>query len=183
MKKTALVILAFSLVAMAAMSEDFDVNSWDSHFKAGDTSLGIGAGLGLGSWFSVAVYPEFEQVISDFKIGDTMPLAIGVAAKGMASIYIGGYSGIVVGGGAFVPIHLGLKGLDLDFMQNLDFYVAPGIAISFDTGALGWTNPLGIGFGEYTGINYFVDDNTAVYLEEMYWGYYWGGSVGLRLKL
>lgn len=183
MKRLAIVLLLVIAAGSLATAQEFTTGSWDSYFKAGDTSVSLGAGVGLGSYFSLAAYPGFEQTVYDTKIADTVPIGIGVAAKGMVNLYIGGYSGIVVGAGVFVPFHFSLKGLDLAVLNMLDFYVAPGLAISFDTGDLGWTNPLDIGFGEYVGVNYFLSDSMAVFLEQVYWSTYYGGTVGVVLKL
>lgn len=181
MKRAIVLVLVGFFAAGLATAQS--ASSWDSHFKGGDTSVSIGVGFGAYTgWLSIAAYPGFEQTITDFKIGDTVPLSIGAAAKGMVNLYVGGASGIVVGAGAFVPFHLGLKGLGLDFLDNLDFYVAPGIALSFDTGDLGWTNPLSFGFTEYAGVAYFLNEGMAVYAEEVYWDYYTGATVGLILK-
>lgn len=183
MKRFVAVVFVVLCVGGLLGAQELAPGSWDSHFKGGDTSLSVGAGFGAYiGWLSIAVYPGFEQTITDLKIADTVPVSIGAAVKGMVNLYVGGIDGLAIGVGGFVPFHFGLKNLGLDFLDNLDFYVAPGIGISFDTGDLGWTNPVEFGFAEYSGVNYFLSEGTAVFVEQVYWDYYAGATVGVVLK-
>jgi len=180
MKRVLLAVVVILAIGGIVSAQDLNVNSWDSWFKAGDTSVSLGVGLGSGySYLAVGAYPGFEQTVFDTKVGDVWPVSIGVAVKGMVNLYVGGYSGIALGAGAFVPFHFGLKNLGLPIFEQMDFYVAPGVAITFDLGDL---NPNLIGFGDYAGFNYFLSDSMAVYVEQVYWGSYVGGTVGVVLK-
>ncbi len=177
-------IVAILLVLACGFLPAQDVTAgWDSYFKAGDTALSVGVGVGVWTVVSIAVYPGFEQVIVDFKIADVVPLGIGVAARGVVNPYAGsGYAGVNIGAGLFVPFHFSLKGLDISLLNRLDIYTAPGIAINIDLGNFWGTNSTRFGFVSYAGFNYFLSDSLAVFIEGNYWNYYSGGSVGVLLK-
>lgn len=183
MRRFVVLVAIAATIGGFAFADDLDTKNWDSYFKNGDTSASLGVGVGLGSTFSLVAYPGFEMDVFDTKVGDVFPMAVGVAAKGMIGLHMGNYNALVIGAGAFVPFHFSLKGLNVDILNRLDFYVAPGVALSFALGDVGWHSSVQLGFGDYAGINYFVSDEMAVYVEQVYWGYYWGGSVGVTLKL
>ena len=172
------------LAAGSIAAEDITAN-WSSYFQAGDTSVSLGVGFGAAPLVSsVAAYPGFEQTIMDFKIAETVPLSVGVAAKGVANIYGGsGYAGINIGAGLFVPFHFSLRGLDIPFFNRLDIYLAPGIGMNFDLGNYWLSNPMRFGFVSYDGFNYFVNDSFAIFVEGTYWDYYGGAAIGVLLKL
>ena len=184
MKRVLVVLLLVAVGAGLAAEDEVSVRNWSGHFESGDTALSLGVGVGLGgNTLSLAAYPGFEQVFADFKIADTVPMSIGAGARGLASLYIGGINGIAVGAGVFVPFHFGLDGLGLGFIDQLDFYLAPGVGVSLAIGDLGWTDPLRIRFAQYAGINFFLSESMAVFVEEVYWGYYTGATLGVLLKL
>ncbi|HUZ17044.1 MAG TPA: hypothetical protein VMV68_01580, partial [Spirochaetia bacterium] len=54
-----------------------------SYYKPGNVALGVDVGFGnYYSSLSVSGYPSFELFLAKFRIGDYLPLDIGVAVKG-----------------------------------------------------------------------------------------------------
>ena len=139
MKKGKMLVAAMILVlAVPAISfADSDRVVWDSYFQPGNLALSVGVGFGYWGAASIAVYPGAELILAGVKIADVVPLQFGVAAKGLVNPYTGlGYSGIVLGGGAFGTVHLSFKGLDLPFtyLDRLDIYLGLGLVLNYDTG-------------------------------------------------
>jgi len=173
--------LAVAIVALALPAAAFaQVENWEGHFEAKNVALSAGVGASYRSGdLGVAGYPGAEFIVAKWKSGDVVPLSFGIAARGLL-----GFStsrGLVYGGGAFGTFHLGLKGLDIpEVLQNLDFYVGVGVAFTWSSY---YATGYGLGINSYGGLNYFLSDKLAVQLEESYWGYYAGTTVGLLLKL
>jgi len=187
MKKEVMALVFVSGLCLVPASVFAQEVNWDGLYHKGDFSFEIGVGFGShgGSYgYSLAGLPGAEWTVADWKIGEVVPLAMGVSAKGFVE-YAPGY-GPGIGGGGFVAFHMGFKGLDApEFFQNLDIYVAIGggaVFVSWDTTPFGLVLPT-----SYSGVAYFFKENLAVYLEYMYWnGWqvsgYNGGIIGLRWK-
>ncbi len=184
MKKKMLIAVFILSLAIPALSFSAPATV-DAYLQPGNLTLSVGVGFGYYWGFNIAVYPGVEFILAQIKIGDVFPLQFGVGARGLVNPYFGpGYSGLTLGAGAFGTVHLPLKGLDLpyDFLDPFDLYIALGLALYFDMNDYwGYTSP--IGFATFSGFNYFLSDNFAVYLEGGYFGYYGGGVVGILLKL
>jgi hypothetical protein len=179
MKKLALgLILGVLLLAIPAATFAQGTD-WYGHFEKGDFSVGAGVGLGFGGWgYGLSIFPGAEYTIADWRIGDTVPLALGVSARGL--IGFSSYYGTVFGVGPFVAVHVGFRGLDIpEFFQKFDVYTALGLAVTFG-GNTGLYSPFGL--NSYGGFNYFLKENLALYLEGSYWGYYGGTTLGVLYK-
>ena len=180
MKKLALgLILGVLMLAVPAATFAQGVD-WYGHFEKGDFSVGAGLGLGFGGWgYGLSIFPGAEYTVADWRIGDTVPLALGVSARGL--IGFSNYYGTVFGIGPFVTLHLGFRDAEFfpEFLQKLDLYTALGLAVTFG-GNTALYNPVGL--NQYFGLNYFVNDKLALYLEENYWGYYVGTTLGVLFK-
>jgi hypothetical protein len=181
MKRIALGVALVALLLVPGALFAQNVN-WDGWWHKGDMAANAGVGFAGGGWgWGFAVYPGFEFEVADWKIADTVPLSLGVSARGM--IGISDYYGTAFGAGPFVAAHMGFKGLDIpEFFQKLDLYVALGLAVSFG-GDLDFYGVSPVGFASYDGISYFVNDKVAIYLEGNYWGYYGGATLGVLFKL
>jgi hypothetical protein len=177
MKRLALV-LALAVLLLAIPGAAFAQKSWDGLVHQGDFAAYVGIGFGYG--FSVV--PGVEWAFADFKIGDTVPLALGLAGKGIINFYPGAWTSY--GLGALATAHLGLKGLDIpDFLQNLDFYISLGIGLSWftwDSGYIALFDNPHFGFATADGVAYYINDKWAVYLEGNYMGYVAGAVIGAR---
>jgi len=177
MKRLALV-LALAVLLLAIPGAAFAQKGWDGLVHQGDFAAYVGVGFGWG--FTIA--PGVEWAFADVKIGDSVPLAFGLAGKGMINFYPNFFTSYGVG--ALVTAHLGLKGLDIpEFLQNLDFYIGAGIGLSWFNYDAGSTLDFGafhVGFATADGVAYYINDKWAVYLEGTYWGYSGGGAIGVR---
>lgn len=177
--------LAFALVVavlLLAVGGTVFAQNWDGYFKPGNVSLSVGVGLGFGWGFGFGVYPGVEFTVAEWKVGGVVPLAFGVAAKGLVDYWP--LWGFDVGAGGFGTVHLGFKGLDIPpFLQRFDIYTAIGLAVSYSAYTGWWTSPLHFGLATYGGTNYFLNDKLALFLEGVYWWYYGSTTVGVLLKL
>lgn len=181
MKKIMLsvVLLLFVLaVPTTVFGQDVD---WNGYFEKGDLSAGAGLGIGYGYWgIGLSVFPGAEWTFADIKIAETIPLAFGVSARGLISL--SSWYGAVFGVGPFITAHIGFNGLDIpEFLQKIDFYSAIGLAVTFG-GNLAYYDVSTLGIASYGGVNYFLKDNLALVLEQMYWSYYSNTTVGVLLK-
>jgi hypothetical protein len=161
--------------------------AWDGQLHQGDLSLELGFGFGAhgeGFGYGIAAVPGAEWIFADWKIGDRLPLAVGVGAKGAVE-YIPA-TGLGFGADALASVHLGFKGLEVaEFLQGFDVYTALGAGIVYVGEA---DVPFGLVFPAlYAGAAWYFRENLALYLEGVYrngWkavGY--GGAVfGFRLK-
>ena len=177
MKKLGLLLAAVVLL-LAIPGAAFAQSNWDGLVHKGDFAAYVGVGFGWG--FTIA--PGVEWAFADVKVGNTVPLAFGLAGKGMINFYPDYFT--AYGVGALATVHLGLKGLDIpEFLQNLDFYIGLGLGISFFNYNAGSTLDYGdvqFGFATADGVAYYFNDKWAVYLEGTYWGYSGGGAIGVR---
>jgi hypothetical protein len=175
MKRLALLI-AVVLLALAIPGAVFAQSKWDGIVHKGDFAAQIGVGFGWG--FTVA--PGVEWAFADVKAGP-IPLAFGLAGKGMINFYPEYFT--AYGVGALATVHCGLKGLDIPaFLQNLDFYIGLGLGISFFNYVSTFYDYGNVQFGFATadGMAYYFNDKWAVYVEGTYWGYSGGGAIGIR---
>jgi hypothetical protein len=171
MKRLALV-LALAVLLLAIPGAAFAQKSWDGLVHKGDFAAYVGIGYGWG----FTIVPGVEWAFADVKVGGTVPLAFGLAGKGMINFYPGFWTSYGVG--ALVTAHLGLKGLDIpEFFQNLDFYIGAGVGFSFFSESVIYN---AVGFATTDGVAYYINDKWAVYLEGTYWGYSFGGTIGAR---
>ena len=186
MKKAVLALIVVAGLCLVPASVFAQEVNWDGLYHKGDFSLELGVGFGYhgGSYgYGLAVLPGAEWTVADWKIGDVVPLAFGVTAKGFVEFVPG--EGLGLGGGGFATFHMGFKGLDIpEFFQKIDWYAGLGAGVLFAP----WDDPtFGFAFPSYSGFSYLIKDNLAVYLEGIY-GYaggvsgYGGGVVGLRLR-
>ena len=186
MKKAVLALIVVAGLCLVPASVFAQEVNWDGLYHKGDFSLELGVGFGYhgGSYgYGLAVLPGAEWTVADWKIGDVVPLAFGVTAKGFVEFVPG--EGLGLGGGGVATFHMGFKGLDIpEFFQKIDWYAGLGAGVLFAP----WDDPtFGFAFPSYSGFSYLIKDNLAVYLEGIYW-YAWGvsgyggGVVGLRLR-
>ena len=181
-RRTRLTALAIATTALTApLSLSAQDLQWDGHFHGGDFSIAAGVGATFGLANGLAVYPSIEWTIADINPG--VPLAFGASARGYLSIvqYLGtSYSSF--GGGGFAIAHLGMD-LDVlpDFLRNMDFYI--GLGVAFNIIPSGFYTTGGLGFATFEGVNYFISESFAVYLEYVYWSYTSAGTIGVLLKL
>jgi hypothetical protein len=177
MKKLA-VLFAVTILILAIPAAAFAQKNWDGLVHKGDFAAYVGVGLGYG--FSVV--PGVEWAFADVKFGDKVPVAFGVAGKGIINFNPGSWTSY--GLGALATGHLGLKGLDIpEFFQHLDFYIGLGLGLSWFTWDSAFTpafdNPH-FGFATADGVAYYFNDKWAVYLEFNYMGYVAGAVIGGR---
>ena len=180
MKKLALgLVLAVLLLAIPATAFA-QVENWDGNVHKGDFMAFAGVGFG-GYGFSIV--PGAEWVFADWKVGDVVPLAFGVSAKGAINFYSSWWTSFGVG--AFLTGHLGLGGLDIpEFLQKFDFYANLGLGLSWFIYSGGW-EPYGnfrIGFASSEGVAYYFTDKFAAYAEHNYWAYPNNGVIGMLFK-
>lgn len=184
MKKAVLALIVVAGLCLVPASVFAQEGNWDGLYHKEDLSLEIGVGFGYhGVGYGLAVLPGAEWTVADWKIGDVVPLAFGVTAKGFVEFVPG--EGLGFGGGGFATLHMGFKGLDIpEFFQKIDWYVGLGAGVLFAA----WDDPtFGFAFPTYSGLSYLIKDNLAVYLEGIYWrawgvSGYGGGVIGLRLR-
>jgi hypothetical protein len=177
MKKLALLLAVLVLILAIPGAAFAQKSNWDGLVHKGDLAAFLGVGFGWG--FTIA--PGVEWAFADVKIGDTVPLAFGVVGRGMVNFYPNYFTSYGIG--ALASAHMGLKGLDIPkFLQNLDFYIALGLGVSFFN-YVSSTYDFGdvqFGFATTDGVAYYFNDKWAVYLEGTYWGYSGGGAIGVR---
>jgi hypothetical protein len=179
MKKLALGLIVAALLLVLPSAVFAQAPNWEGNFHTGDFSVLAGVGFGYG----LTVAPGVEFTVVDFKIGDVVPLAIGVSAKGMINFYPGFWTSYGVGG--FATVHLGFRGLDIpEFLQRFDVYASAGVGFSYFTyvGSLFTYGDYSLGFASSDGVAYFFNDKLAVYAEGMYWAYVGGATVGVLFK-
>ena len=151
--------------------------NWVGLVHRNDFAVYAGVGIGLG--FTIA--PGVEWCFADVKVGNVVPLAFGLAGKGMINFYPGFWTSYGVG--ALATMHLGLKGLDMPvFFQNFDFYISAGVGLSWFSYNLGVSRygAMNVGFATADGLAYYINKHWAVYLEGTYWGFTGGATIGAR---
>jgi hypothetical protein len=192
-KLVRLLVIGVLLQPVAGLS----AQDWGSLYAPGNVAVSAGAGiLAFRQGVSLAAYPAAEVIVYEFVIAETVPLEVGVAARGLVSLFNaqeswGSYGWLAFGGGAFGSAHFTFRDSDLDlpaFFENLDFYSALGLAYTAftytgDWGTLGKYAETGLGFASYAGFSYFLKEKLALYVEGAYWDYGGGATVGALLKL
>jgi len=183
-------LVVFPLLAFGKSSKSFD-----SYLHKGD--FAVLAGVGLGYYGSITVYPGVEYLVYETKIADFLPLEFGVSGRGFLNFYShsdtwGTYGWTAFGAGGFGTVHWGLKGANIDvpnFLKKIDIYWGIGLTYSSfkytgDWASLSpYVNSGGaIGIATYGGFNYFINNHLAVFLEGNYWSY-GGGTLGIYYKL
>lgn len=58
-----------------------------TYFSPGNFAVGIGIGFGWYFAFNLSFYPQAEFILTEVKIADTIPIQIGIAARGYYSSY------------------------------------------------------------------------------------------------
>jgi len=172
------------LVLVIALAAPFAAVAKETYYQPGNVVPSIGVGAGFGWGLTLSAYPGVEVMLLKFKIANTVPIDIGVAAKGLFgfSTYFG-YSFVHLGVGGFGVIHWGPRGMDWDvkWLDNFDFWWGIGIAVTGHIPAAYWTYGL-VNFATTAGVNYFLNDRFALTFAGSYWGY-GGGYVGILYKL
>jgi opacity protein-like surface antigen len=180
MKKIALGLVFAALLLVIPAAAFAQTPNWEGNFHKGDLTVAGGFGFGYG----FTIVPAVEYTIVDFKIGDTVPLAIGVTGKGVINFYPDFFTSYGVG--ALVTAHMGFRGLDIpDFLQRFDVYASVGVGFSFFSYVAGATETYGasrFGFATSDGVAWFINDNLAVFVEGNYWAYSGGGTIGILYK-
>ena len=169
--------IAGAMLAAASIAAPLTVSAqnenWQGHFHGGDFSFAAGIGGTFGLAAGLALYPSVEWTIDDIHPG--VPLAFGASARGLVSFanYLN-QSVTAFGAGGFGIAHLGI-------FQQLDIYI--GLGVAFTIVPLGFFTSGGVGFATFEGVNYFINESFAVYIEYVYWSYTSGASIGVLLKL
>ena len=129
--------------------------------------------VGVGFGWGFTVVPGVEWAFADVKIGDTVPLAFGLAGKGMINFYPGfwtSYGHRRAGHGPPRPEGAGHPRVP----------AAPGllhrrrrrpVLVQLGFGLYSTYGDLHVGFATADGVAYYFNDKWAVYLEGTYWGY------------
>ncbi len=185
MKKTLVLLLLTVALVVAVPSALFaqSASGLTSNYKPGNVAVGVDVGGGFYySSFSLAAYPGVEFLVAKYRVGDYLPLDFGVAARGRFGLDAGaGGTGVDIGVGGFGTVHVGFRGLPGDFGKILGkFDVFVGLGAAFDIIAPPYY--AGLGFAQYSGINYFLSDNMAVTLSDQWWHNYFDYTIGIRLK-
>ncbi|AFG37386.1 hypothetical protein [Spirochaeta africana] len=166
---------------------DGDDISWGAYFEPGDISATFGLGLGgwgyRGTWLNL--YPGLELTLAQVDVVDVIPLSFGVSGRGNITWYRGywGESTMIVNAGGFGTIHLGFREFDVPVreLNNLDVYV--GIGMVYDIIRPAWSGYNRLRLASYQGVNYFLNDNLAVFAESTYMGRYSHfGTIGILFK-
>ena len=93
MKKAVLALIIVAGLALVPASLFAQEVNWEGLYHKGDFSLEVGVGFGYhGVGYGLAVLPGAEWTVQDWKIGDVVPLAFGVTAKGFVE-FVPGDSG------------------------------------------------------------------------------------------
>jgi hypothetical protein len=169
MKKFLVVLLALSLVAVAAFAADSkDDGTKLEPLVAGGDILGS-AGIG---WGGIAAGAEIDLLT--IKLGP-LPVTFGAGARAAIDPFFYGY-GTTWAIGAFGMGHVGFKGLDLPpnfaWVDKTDTYIGLGLGLAgiLSDYDYGWKPGIGISF--LAGESYFLNDKFALYGEYGYIGKY-----------
>jgi hypothetical protein len=192
MKKFIVVLLALSLVAVAAFAADAknDGTKLEPLVAGGDILGSVGIG-----WGGIAAGAEIDLLT--IKLGP-LPVTFGAGARAAVDPFFA-YYGTTWSIGAFGMGHVGFKGLDLPpnfaWVDKTDTYIGLGLGLAgiISDYDYGWTPGVGISF--IAGESYFLNDKLALYGEYGYIGSYksdsgWGyvyhpyyATVGVIFKL
>lgn len=181
-----LLLLSLTLALVVAVPGALFAQSssgFTSYYKPGNVALGVDLGGGFYySSFSFAAYPSAEFFLAKYRVGDYLPLDFGAAVRGRIGLDAGiGGAGIDVGVGGFGTAHLGFRGIPGDIGKILGrFDVFVGLGLVYDIISPAYYS--GLGFSEYSGLNYFINDNFAVTLSNQWWHNYFDYTIGVRFK-
>ena len=172
----ALVVIPVSLFAQSS-------SGFTSYYKPGNVALSVDVGGGTYySSFSLAVYPGAEFLLAKYRVADFLPLDFGVAARGRIGLDAGlGGAGLDLGAGGFGTMHVGFRGIPGDvgkILGRFDLFV--GLGVVFDFVSPTYYN--GLGFGQFSGVNYSLTDNLALRLTDQWWHNYFDYTIGVQLK-
>jgi len=162
-KKSLLIVLIVMIAAFGLFADD---SPFGSHYNDSNLMARLAVGTN-GSSF--AVYPGVEYIFTqvDFANG-VFPVDFGGLLEG----YLGyGNSQLGLGAAAYVTAHLGLAKIDVEFVENLDIFFGIGF------GFLGSPTLTGI-----SGISYFFDPNTSIFVEYNYFASS-SGCLGIQFLL
>jgi hypothetical protein len=186
-RKALSVLLAVAGIALLPASLRAQVENWDGQLHQGDLTFELGFGFGAhgnGFGYGIAAAPGVDWIVADWRLGEVVPLALGIGAKGAVEYIPAG--GVGAGADALATIHLGFRGLEASrFIQALDVYTAAGAGLVFVGEA---SVPFGLVFPAiYAGAAWFLRENFALYLEGVYrkgWRAvgYGGATFGIRLR-
>lgn len=161
-RKILLILLIFAL-ALPAFAKKND-SPFGSQYE--DTSMAVRVAVG-GQAFGLAIFPGVEYIIAKQEFAEgNMPIDFGVLAEG----YIGIGSSMHFGAGVFGTAHFGFKGLDIEFVENLDLFLGVGI---------GFVTDYGITIAGISGLSYFFNPNMSAFLEYNYLASS-SGSLGIQ---
>jgi hypothetical protein len=178
MKKFLVVLLALSLVAVAAFAADAknDGTKLEPLVSGGDVLGSVGIG-----WGGVAAGAEIDLLT--IKLGP-LPVTFGAGARAAIDPIFIDY-GMPWAIGAFGMGHVGFKGLDLPpnfaWVDRTDTYIGlglgfAGIAANSTYSDWGWKPGIGISF--LAGESYFLNNKLALYGEYGYIGAYSYDYIG-----
>ena len=145
-----------------------------------DFMLGI---RGSYNFWGFSLIPSAELVMGDFSIGEYLPFAWGVSARGLFGFYSGYYSvyyssynaAVTFGIGAFATLHMGIRNTPIPPLNHLEWY--GGFGIKWDSVEYFEYTPLG--FSGYSGFKYWFNDNFGAVVDYSYWGAS-GTSIGIE---
>lgn len=177
---------AIFAVSSSAGAQNKPFENWDAYFEKGN--MAYSAAVGFSPWWGrsdLSLTPALEAVLSEYRVGEIVPLSFGVAGVGnvVTDLAWGGSDlGVVVAG--MGTAHLGFKnvGEPFEWLEKFDIYL--GLGLGFDIIQPDWYGEGRLRLASMQGTNYFIDDNFSVFLENAYLGRYRNYlSAGVRWKM
>ena len=194
MTKLLLGLGVIAFLAVPASAQDV-IPWWGSYYTPGNIALSATVNAGIdrfGRGFTAQLAPGAEVFVAKIRPADAFALDVGVGARGFLAVatgtqFLSGYVGF--GGGPFVGLHLGFRGLGgtgagLEYLEPLDLFTGFGAEYRVLTGI-----GAGIGLTNYSGFNYFLTDNIALKaMSSYYLGFgdvrsRWRGSLGMTYRI
>lgn len=157
---------------------------FETWMHKGNFMVNVGANY---SYLGLGIGGGAEMILTEFTIADIVPFQVGGMVRGFVdpiSVY-----GLSFGAGGLITLHFSIKSLKLDipYADNTDWYIGLGLGLNI---VPNWTSsyywygdPNGLGLWSTDGLNYFLNENMAVFAEYTYFGQLSGGTLGLMLKL
>ncbi len=166
-----LAVLFLAVLPMAATAQDAP------QFSKGN--LALSGGVGFSYWGGVSLYPGVEFILTEIPITPAVPIVIGLEGKGLVS-----FGGVwsVFGAGALATGHFSFRTLDLEtrVLDPVDVYI--GLGLAFTVSDFWGVDGTALRFASVDGINYFLNERLALFLEYNYWGVS-AGTFGVLYKL